>query len=656
MDRFKSAGIPLLATIALLAAVLMLSEARPAVMAVEYRQNALRTIKVVDISRNLFDALQSLRVERGTVNTALVSPSPGTPGDFGTIRSLRASSTKSLNRAMAGLSALDDAGYAGVARDTLQSVERFQKLRNNVDSALHMFRRQRPGRLASDWVAASDKLVDAIENLTVRLSRRIDRDDSFVSQMMRLAQFSWSTRAAAGNDRLLLGQALAEKKRLSVADQMQIARFNAQVATSWMLIERQTRQADAPPLIRAAASRADKLYFGDFLRVRAAVVAALVKNGTSPVSTHAWLAASDPALKSLMQVADAAFVVARSYCEERIDRSRTESLTSMVLVTLIVAMIAMAWMFVLTHIIRPLAEITRTTHLMAAGNLDQTIPYSRRKDEIGRLAAALAVFRDLAIEQRNLERNLVIARQEADLSSRAKSRFLANMTHELRTPLNAVIGFSDMIIAEVHGPIQNERYRGYLADIHKSGMHLLALINDVLDWSRLDSGTSDLHEETVELASLVDEALNVVAPMADKAGVRLSREFDVALPGVRVDQRRMHQVLLNLLSNAIKFTPAGGSVRAILDRIDDGLRIRISDTGIGIAKENMARVFERFGQVEDGLTRKYDGTGLGIPIAKALVELHGGTFSLESELHAGTTATIVLPASRVVPTLIVSAA
>lgn len=240
------------------------------------------------------------------------------------------------------------------------------------------------------------------------------------------------------------------------------------------------------------------------------------------------------------------------------------------------------------------------------------------------------------------------ALERAEKAAAAKSAFLANMSHELRTPLNAVIGFSELMLNEIFGPLGNERYRNYLADIHRSGDHLLSLVNDVLDLSSVDAGKLELNESVVALGPLLDEATNAVSPKAYRQGLSLSAEVPAGLPDVRIDSRRIYQVLLNILSNAVKFTPAGGSVTATIDRDDNGLRIRIADTGIGIAKENIARVFERFGQVEAVNVREHQGTGLGMPISKTLVELHGGTLSLESVEHVGTTVTILLPASRIV--------
>jgi signal transduction histidine kinase len=233
-------------------------------------------------------------------------------------------------------------------------------------------------------------------------------------------------------------------------------------------------------------------------------------------------------------------------------------------------------------------------------------------------------------------------------ANHAKSTFLASMSHELRTPLNAVIGFSEMMLAQVFGPI-GARYHDYANDIHNSGTHLLSLINDVLDLSRLDAGESELWEDEFDLADLVAQSLRLVSAQAMKAGIAVidngsNRKSLI----VRADKRRMKQIVLNVLSNAIKFTPAKGRVDISSAITPGGVTIVIKDTGIGIAPLDMPKVFERFGQVDSSLARKYDGSGLGLPLARRLTELHGGRLSLESDLDQGTTVTIALPLDRLV--------
>lgn len=259
-------------------------------------------------------------------------------------------------------------------------------------------------------------------------------------------------------------------------------------------------------------------------------------------------------------------------------------------------------------------------------------------------------------ERRRTEERLEHALEEAQSMSRAKAAFFAAMSHELRTPLNAIIGFCEMLDAEIFGPLGHPRNKEYIRDIHGSGRRLLSLINDVLDLSRMDAGKMELRQEVFSIADVVARAMRTVEPQSVKAGVRVAKTLAPDLPRVWGDPRRIEQAVLNLLANAVKFTPEGGYVGIFVNRDSDGLRIAVADAGIGIAPEDLPRVFERFVQVDSTLARKYEGTGLGLPISKQFVELHGGRLSLESELHVGTTATITLPASRMVEATAVVAA
>ena len=251
--------------------------------------------------------------------------------------------------------------------------------------------------------------------------------------------------------------------------------------------------------------------------------------------------------------------------------------------------------------------------------------------------------RDLQATSNDLSRALAAASEANEI----KARFLASMSHELRTPLNAIIGFADFLLMEAFGPIGNPRYREYVHDIRESGTLLLSLINDILDLSRLDAGEMALTEETLDITDLIAEALRMVRPQAQQAGIVLANAADTALPLLRADRRRVLQVLLNLLSNAIKFTPASGSVK-VEARFDGAeLAVAVADTGIGIAPEDIPRALERFGQVDSRLSRKYQGAGLGLPLARQLMALHGGHLRLESVLDRGTTVTVTFPATRI---------
>lgn len=251
-------------------------------------------------------------------------------------------------------------------------------------------------------------------------------------------------------------------------------------------------------------------------------------------------------------------------------------------------------------------------------------------------------------ERMRAEQALIEAKELAEAASRAKTAFLANMSHELRTPLNAIIGFADLIVSHILGPLGHEKYEEYIHNIHDSGQHLLQIISDILDVSRIEAGKIKLQETDIDVAGTCHAAWRMMEQLAEDGRLQATIELPGDLPVLLGDQRLVKQALLNLLSNAIKFTAPGGHVLLIADLDEQGaLRIAVSDDGIGIAADDLVRVMEPFTQVESSWTRRHAGSGLGLPLAKAFVELHGGDLSVDSTPGSGTTVTMRFPPARV---------
>jgi len=247
------------------------------------------------------------------------------------------------------------------------------------------------------------------------------------------------------------------------------------------------------------------------------------------------------------------------------------------------------------------------------------------------------------------------ARKRAESANMAKSRFLATMSHELRTPLNAILGFSEVMSKEIMGPLENPTYREYAQNIHSSGTHLLNLINEILDLSRIEAGRYELHEAAFNLCDILDDCRSLLKLRAETKGLQIIEDYDEALPQVWADERAIRQISLNLLSNAIKFTPRGGTITLTARRSGHGDQmIRVTDTGPGIPEDELPKVMQAFGQGSLAHQTAEGGTGLGLSIVKNLTELHEGRFELRSELRQGTEATVYLPKKRVmrdVPTI-----
>ncbi len=259
--------------------------------------------------------------------------------------------------------------------------------------------------------------------------------------------------------------------------------------------------------------------------------------------------------------------------------------------------------------------------------------------------AQLRTFADqavIAIQNARLFREIQEKSAQLEVANKHKSDFLANMSHELRTPLNAIIGFSEVLSERMFGEV-NEKQAEYLKDIHESGRHLLSLINDILDLSKIEAGRMELELSSFDLPSAVSNAMTLVRERAQRHGIHLGLEMDPGVGELQADERKVKQILLNLLSNAVKFTPDGGRVEVSAKAMNGKIEIAVRDTGIGIAPEDHAAVFEEFKQVGRDYTRKAEGTGLGLALTRRLVELHGGEIALESALGKGSTFTVRLP-------------
>jgi signal transduction histidine kinase len=358
-------------------------------------------------------------------------------------------------------------------------------------------------------------------------------------------------------------------------------------------------------------------------------------------------------------------VFAEQPLEEAFAPLRASIERTVVLVLIGVALSVVGSMLLARRMVQPIRALQEGAAKIGAGDLAQRLELQTSDEledlaqQFNRMTAQLQesyATLEQKVEERTralteaLERNQTLLREveektrELEVASRHKSEFLANMSHELRTPLNAIIGFSEVLLERMFGEL-NDKQEEYLHDILGSGRHLLSLINDILDLSKIEAGRLELELAEFDLPQAIDNALTLVRERASRRSIALSVDVDAGVGAIRADQRKVKQVLLNLLSNAVKFTGEGGRVAVRAARADGMVEISVTDTGVGIAAEDHAIIFEEFRQVGVDYARKQEGTGLGLALARKLVELHGGTIWVKSQVGEGATFTFTLPVS-----------
>lgn len=295
--------------------------------------------------------------------------------------------------------------------------------------------------------------------------------------------------------------------------------------------------------------------------------------------------------------------------------------------------------------------LTLVVHMTSVRNRQREIEraVTERTGELMQATASNVMLEQEIAHRKRVELELRAAKDQAEVANRTKSEFLTMVSHELRTPLNAVIGFSEMMVYEIFGPVGDKKYQEYGIDIRKSGLHLLSLINNILDLSKIEAKKFELNEVEADIAAIIEDALSLLRDKAKHDGIAIETQIADSFPLINGDARSLKQIFINLLSNAVKFTPEGGHI-VVSAKIDYKGRFvaSVSDDGIGIAPRDQARIFQPFLQADSSLAREYEGTGLGLPLTKSLVELHGGELKLKSRVGDGTTVKAILPKERVV--------
>ncbi|GIL41514.1 sensor histidine kinase [Roseiterribacter gracilis] len=623
--------------IGLAARVQDLRAAQTAGAHVEALAAALRVVEVV-------------AVERGATNAALRRPDPLPAERIEALEFDRARTDTALAMTLAYLHRLSPIASEVPIADVQQLAHRIRELRAVVDRQILLPAAQRDQTFITGFIPSIVNLLDEYARLENVLEGAVARADPTVGQFASVARVASDLRDFAGRAGNIHIDLIANRGPISNLAAEQLAEMRGRVDQSWSRIRALIEQAGADTELESEIHLVEFEYFGESRKLYGLVVDAT--NGNNAALTVDDLRIMQyPVVQRVLTLRDAALKIAA----ERADARRFSALRALItvagmaLLTLGVGALAVA-MFG-RRVVFPILALTRTVVRIAEGERTIDVPHRAREDEIGQMGNALETLREnaLAAEQAASQHaaRLEEARSVAESASRAKSAFLATMSHELRTPLNAVIGFAEMIEREIVGPVGAPAYVEYARDIHESASHLLQLINDILDLSTLEAGHLSLSEEKVDLRQTLQACVRMLAPRAESGQISMLLETDLDSTPVVCDERRIRQVALNLLANAVKYTPPGGKIVVRLTRDRDGnVVLSFEDNGIGISESDLTLVMAPFGRAETAFNRTTEGTGLGLPLTKRLVEAHGGELILQSAPGKGTTATVRLPAWR----------
>ena len=645
MNRLFSISVVFQSITALMAVMLVLICGANALNAFQRRQADERVLRIMDVSRNLFAAMQEIRLERGGFKLMLASPQVLPAKDPPTLVAARAKASQSLDAALAELAGDSSPGTQDSVVQIRAQRAAYDQAQADVMAALRRPLGRRPAGLGARWGDADNALIAGANGLAHRLAAEASRDDTFISQMMTLRQLVWWSRETAGANDLLLGQLMASGSRPSAADEAALALQAGRAEQAWAVVRDETRVPTVPAALNAAVERADRVYFTEFEKTRQSILRDLAAGRRPAISRDDAMRNASLGLASLMDVASAAIDLSEAHARQALAADDRDVGLAILVMLLACGLGLFAFRLISGRVVGPIAKIIDVMVAVAGGELEREVPFQARGDEIGRLARALNVFRRNALDKRKMEDELVhsrVAVEAAEAASRLKSQFLANVSHEIRTPLNGVLGMAQVMEREELSSAQADR----LASIRDSGRALLQILNDVLDLSKIEAGEFVLQPAEFDVGDLVERTCAAFSGAADAKGLKLTCSVAEDAKGVwRGDDARLRQILSNLISNAIKFTDRGGVTLSVARR-GGAISFAVRDSGIGISTEALPKLFGKFSQVDESNTRRFGGTGLGLAISRELAQMMGGDIQVETESGVGSTFQVDLPLVR----------
>ena len=603
------------------------------------------------------------------VQELLNAPGPITAEERRAIEAARDASVAALATAR---ESLGDTTFAGAHGDDVEALEsaadRVARLRAEVASALALAREARDRKLAARWFGAITALIETSQRLRVDARYRAPTSLRDVEALQDLRHAVWVMDEFAGREAALVAGLLAADYALVVEDVDRLSAYRGRIAEAWTAVETYARGPAAFPEVVATIDAVRAGFFEAFERIREPIVTAGMEGVPYPVSARGWLAQASAAAEPLDHLGATARAVSTRLARAReAEGARRLSIATVIFAATLAIAAFSIWILVF-WIVRPLDRITQAMSRLSAGEPGIDVPGTGRPGEIGTMARAVQAFKESAearareiadtneelrrlndeLEARVAERTaeLALARDEAVDANRAKSGFLANMSHELRTPLHAIIGFSETLVEEARDEGADGDDIEAFESIYFSSKHLLALISDVLDISKIEAGKMEVDLEHFAIAEVVAEVEATIRPIAEERSNRLVVQLADGLGTIFSDPTKVRQSLFNLLSNACKFTRNGEislDIRRERPGAQEELVFAVRDTGIGMTEEQLAKLFRSFVQADASTTREYGGSGLGLAITKGLCELLGGGLSATSVLGIGSTFVMRLP-------------